>query len=247
MSAICKWVECLFPQPILCLEIQPWLAAGWLAFALCGCRARVAEERKQWRRDHPYGFYARPTKNADGSLNMMLWEVGIPGKEGTIWAGGLYKLEVHFPEDYPSKPPKCKFTPPLFHPNVYPSGTVRMSILKEEKSWTPEITMIQIVLAIQDLMNNPNMLDPAQVGAWQLRKNYQTAYEAKIKEQARSMAAWMIPPSPFLMSVLSRSFASLLKIYWFRPLVVDNWSKTQNDREKQIVRKQERWDESKKW
>jgi len=153
------------------------------------CKARVAEERKQWRRDHPYGFYARPTKNADGSLNMMLWDVGIPGKEGTIWAGGLYKLEVHFPEDYPSKPPKCKFTPPLFHPNVYPSGTVRMSILKEEKWWTPEITMIQIVLAIQDLMNNPNMLDPAQVGAWQLRKNYLTAYEAKIKEQARSMAA----------------------------------------------------------
>lgn len=27
-----------------------------------------------------------------------------------------------FKEDYPSSPPKCKFEPPLFHPNVYPSG-----------------------------------------------------------------------------------------------------------------------------
>ena len=28
-----------------------------------------------------------------------------------------------FKDDYPTTPPKCKFEPPLFHPNVYPSGT----------------------------------------------------------------------------------------------------------------------------
>ncbi|KHJ75338.1 hypothetical protein OESDEN_25045 [Oesophagostomum dentatum] len=27
-----------------------------------------------------------------------------------------------FKDDFPSTPPKCKFEPPLFHPNVYPSG-----------------------------------------------------------------------------------------------------------------------------
>ena len=26
------------------------------------------------------GFYARPAKAADGSLDLMNWEVGIPGK-----------------------------------------------------------------------------------------------------------------------------------------------------------------------
>ncbi len=25
-----------------------------------------------------------------------------------------------FKDDYPSTPPKCKFEPPLFHPNIYP-------------------------------------------------------------------------------------------------------------------------------
>ena len=44
--------------------------------------------------------------------------VAIPGKEGTDWEGGVFKLELHFPEEYPSKPPKCKFVPPLYHPNV---------------------------------------------------------------------------------------------------------------------------------
>lgn len=41
-----------------------------------------------------------------------------------------------------------KFSPPLFHPNVYPSGTVCLSILDEEKSWKPAITIKQVFLFI---------------------------------------------------------------------------------------------------
>ena len=37
-----------------------------------------------------------------------------------------------------------KFVPPLVHPNVYPSGTVCLSILDEEKSWKPAITIKQV-------------------------------------------------------------------------------------------------------
>lgn len=42
---------------------------------------RLSEERKNWRKDHPPGFYARPAKREDNSMNIMVWEVGIPGKE----------------------------------------------------------------------------------------------------------------------------------------------------------------------
>ena len=42
---------------------------------------------------------------------------------------------LEFSDEYPSKPPKCKFVPPLFHPNVYPSGTICLSILNEEEGW----------------------------------------------------------------------------------------------------------------
>lgn len=38
--------------------------------------ARLSEERKNWRKDHPPGFYARPTKKADNSQNLMVWETG---------------------------------------------------------------------------------------------------------------------------------------------------------------------------
>lgn len=36
-----------------------------------------------------FGFWAKPDKNADNSINLSIWSVGIPGKEGTMWAGIL--------------------------------------------------------------------------------------------------------------------------------------------------------------
>ncbi|KAJ2678409.1 hypothetical protein GGI25_002394 [Coemansia spiralis] len=93
---------------------------------------------------HASGFYARPQKTADGGLDLMRWECGIPGKENTPWEHGLYKCMLLFTEDYPVAPPKCQFSPPLFHPNVFPSGTVCLSILNAEKDWKPSITIKQV-------------------------------------------------------------------------------------------------------
>ncbi len=87
------------------------------------CQNRLQEERKQWRKDHPFGFYAKPQRNAAGVLDLKVWECGIPGKDKTLWEGGLFKLNVTFPDgeytscdpgtkltqaaEYPTKPPKC--------------------------------------------------------------------------------------------------------------------------------------------
>eukprot|EP00124_Ichthyophonus_hoferi_P001826 Ihof_evm7s107 gene=Ihof_evmTU7s107 len=130
--------------------------------------SRLAEERKAWRKDHPYGFTAHPIKKTDGTMDLMTWECGIPGKRGSDWEGGIYKLMVTFTEDYPSAPPKCKFVPPLFHPNIFPSGTVCLSLLDAEKDWKPAITLRQILLGIQDLLIEPNPNDPAQADAYHI-------------------------------------------------------------------------------
>lgn len=73
-----------------------------------------------------------------------------------------------FKDDFPSTPPKCRFEPPLFHPNVYPSGTVCLSLLDENKDWKPSITIKQLLIGIQELLNNPNPDDPAQAEAYQI-------------------------------------------------------------------------------
>lgn len=150
--------------------------------------ARLTEERKSWRKDHPFGFIARPSKEGS-SMNLLNWECAIPGKKGTPWEGGLYKLRMLFKEDYPSTPPKCKFEPPLFHPNVYPSGTVCLSLLDEEKDWRPAITIKQILLGIQELLNEPNIRDPAQAEAYTIFCQNRQEYERRVKAQAKAMAA----------------------------------------------------------
>ncbi|PWN44837.1 putative ubiquitin--protein ligase hus5 [Ceraceosorus guamensis] len=145
---------------------------------------RLAEERKQWKKNGIYGFYARPVKKEDGTLNLLEWDVGIPGKPDTPWAGGMYTLKMIFPEEYPAKPPKCKFTPPLFHPNVFPSGTVCLSILDEEKGWKASLNLKQILQGIQTLLTEPNAADPAQSDAFQLFQKDKAQYERRIRQQA---------------------------------------------------------------
>lgn len=140
-------------------------------------------------------------RGANGMMDLKKWDCGVPGKEKTIWEGGLFKLEVTFPDEYPTKPPKCtssippiltcvradglrllgKFVPPLFHPNVYPSGTVCLSILNEEEGWKPAITIKEILLGIQSLLDEPNPESPAQADAFNLFKKDRAAYEKKVK------------------------------------------------------------------
>lgn len=79
--------------------------------------------------------------------------------------------------------------PPLFHPNVYPSGTVCLSILNEDEAWKPAITVKQILLGIQDLLNDPNPESPAQADAYNLYKKDRVEYEKRIRRVVRDNPA----------------------------------------------------------
>ena len=149
--------------------------------------ARLQEERKAWRKDHPAGFWARPARGEDGKQNIFCWEAGIPGREGTLWEGGEYRLRLEFPEEYPSKPPKCVFHPVLFHPNVYPSGTVCLSIINEAEDWKPHITVKQVLLGIQELLDNPNLNSPAQAEPYRLMSTNLEEYQTRVRKQVETM------------------------------------------------------------
>eukprot|EP00494_Astrolonche_serrata_P026623 UN26885 len=144
---------------------------------------RLAEERKSWRKSHPHGFYARPVKQ-NGTRNLLTWDCGVPGPQGSPWEDGTYRLFMYFTEDYPNRPPKCQFSPVLFHPNIYPSGTVCLSILDESKDWKASITIPQILKGIQDLLKTPNINDPAQKEPYELYKTNTVAYEKKVRAEA---------------------------------------------------------------
>ncbi|CAK7347507.1 unnamed protein product [Dovyalis caffra] len=170
-------------------------------------RGRLAEERKSWRKNHPHGFVAKPDSSPDGSLDLMVWKCIIPGKPGTDWEGGYFPLTLHFSEDYPSKPPKCKFPQGFFHPNIYPSGTVCLSILNEDYGWRPAITVKQILVGIQDLLDQPNPADPAQTDGYQLFVQDPAEYRRR-------------PCFPFLDQLIVNLFSRALR--QSPPLLVSN-------------------------
>ena len=118
---------------------------------------------------------------------MLKWKCDIPGPKDSVWEQGIYRLNIEFPKDYPLKPPRCFFKPVIPHPNIYPSGTVCLSILNEEEDWKPSITLKQILLGIQKLLKDePNMTSPAQLEATKIYKQDKQKYNRQAKEFALS-------------------------------------------------------------
>lgn len=128
--------------------------------------------------------------------NMFEWEVSIFGPPDTIYVGGYFKTRLEFPDSYPFEPPKMKFLEPIFHPNVYPTGEICISILHPpgaddqsgelpEERWSPAQRVRTIVLSVISLLNEPNISSPADVEAsvafrkW--KEGTSTEYIDKIK------------------------------------------------------------------
>jgi ubiquitin-protein ligase len=44
----------------------------------------------------------------------------IPGADDQISIGSLHRAEIFLPLDYPRRPPFCRMTSPVFHPNIDP-------------------------------------------------------------------------------------------------------------------------------
>lgn len=72
---------------------------------------------------------------------------------------------------------------------MYPSGTVCLSILNEDEGWKPAITIREILLGIQSLLDEPNQDSPAQAEAYTLYKKDRAAYERKVKQVVRENPA----------------------------------------------------------
>ncbi|XP_072165053.1 ubiquitin-conjugating enzyme E2 D2-like isoform X2 [Diadema setosum] len=89
---------------------------------------------------------------------MYHWQATIMGPRDSPYQNGVFFLTIHFPTDYPFKPPKVAFTTKIYHPNINSNGSICLDILRSQ--WSPALTIAKVLLSICSLLNDPNPDDP---------------------------------------------------------------------------------------
>jgi len=132
---------------------------------------RILKELAEINLDPPPGCSAGPKTD-----DVYLWGASILGPEGTPYAGGVFFLDITFPEDFPYSPPKVslffsnssdlwltvgqqiKFRTRIYHCNINRKGEICLDILKD--NWSPALTVSQVLLSIGALLADCNPADP---------------------------------------------------------------------------------------
>jgi ubiquitin-conjugating enzyme E2 D/E len=114
---------------------------------------RIEKELIDFRKDPPANCSAGPE-----GQDLFKWEAVIMGPADSPYTGGVFKLKIQFPIEYPFKPPHIQFATKIYHPNINSTGLICLDILKQ--TWSPALTISKVLLSITSLLTDPNPNDP---------------------------------------------------------------------------------------
>jgi len=120
--------------------------------------------------------------------NMQEFYVRFFGPAETPFAGGVWKIHVELPDQYPYKSPSIGFCNRIFHPNIDElSGSVCLDVINQ--TWSPMFDMINIFeVFLPQLLRYPNPSDPLNGEAAALLMREPKSYELKVKEYVSKYA-----------------------------------------------------------
>lgn len=118
---------------------------------------RIQKELLEIQREPPETISAGPVRES----NMFQWEGFIIGPTGSPYEGGMFRLAILYPDDYPFRPPCVRFTTQIYHPNISKGGSICLDILKQS-GWSPALTITKVLLCISSLLTDANPEDPLE-------------------------------------------------------------------------------------
>jgi len=83
------------------------------------------------------GISASPSED-----NLRYFNVMILGPSQSPYEGGVFKLELFLPEEYPMAAPKVRFLTKIYHPNIDKLGRICLDILKDKWSLALQIRTV---------------------------------------------------------------------------------------------------------
>jgi ubiquitin-conjugating enzyme E2 D/E len=127
-------------------------------------KKRILKEMKELTLEENSNITAGPIDDS----NLYKWSATIMGPKDSPYEGGVFVLDIDFPNNYPFKPPQITFKTKIFHPNISPSGSICLDILQSQ--WSPALTICKTLLSISSLLTDPNPDDPLDAAAGKLYK-----------------------------------------------------------------------------
>ncbi|RMX74184.1 hypothetical protein D0869_12853 [Hortaea werneckii] len=163
----------------------------------------INKELTDLGRDPPSSCSAGPIGD-----DLFHWQATIMGPGDSPYSGGVFFLAIHFPTDYPFKPPKVNFTTRIYHPNINSNGSICLDILRDQ--WSPALTISKgkkhahyeararlftdsvflfiVLLSICSMLTDPNPDDPLVPEIAHVYKTDRSRYEATAREWTRKYA-----------------------------------------------------------
>ncbi|XP_074659536.1 ubiquitin-conjugating enzyme E2-17 kDa-like [Tubulanus polymorphus] len=142
---------------------------------------RINRELTDLKNDPPALCSAGPV-----GTDMFNWQATILGPPDSPYQGGVFFLTIHFPTDYPFKPPKISFCTKIYHPNINSNGSICLDILRSQ--WSPALTISKVLLSVCSLLTDPNPDDPLVPDIARLYKTDRSKYETTAKEWTSKFA-----------------------------------------------------------
>ena len=113
--------------------------------------------------------------------------VSLKSSNDSIYYGGVFHIRIAIPGEFPFEPPQMRMKTKIYHCNINEEmGFICVNILT--KSWAPTNSLLNALVAIRVLLDNPNPIDFLDYDKALEYQNNINEYTRKAKEYVKIYA-----------------------------------------------------------